>query len=62
MLVDLTLICQGVRFYVLGEPLLELLMTIKKPWHNKVEKSPKLSHGVLNGRSRQEKPISSIEL
>ena len=61
MLVQLSLI-HGVLFNIFGKPFLELLMIIKQLWHDEMKKCPKLSHRVLNRCSRQQKPISCVEV
>ena len=47
MLVQLSLV-HGVLLNVLGKPLLELFVVVEQLWHDKVEKSPEFSHGILD--------------
>ena len=62
MLINFSLVGERVGFNIFGEPLLELLVTVEKPWHNKMQEGPELSHRILNRRSSEQQSISGIKL
>jgi hypothetical protein len=51
MLVDLALVIERMIFNIFGEPFLELFMRIEKLRHDKMQKSPKFCHAILDWSS-----------
>lgn len=62
MLVNFSLIGERVGLDIFREPLLELFVAIEKLWHDEMQKSPELSHWILNWGTGEQESISSIEL
>ena len=60
MLVELTLI-HRMLLDIFGEPLLKLLVVIKKLGHDEVEQGPKLCHRVLDWGTGEEKSVPCVE-
>ena len=48
------------RFYISTEPFLEIIVILKQSRHYKMQKSPQLSHRVLNRRARQQQSVPRI--